>query len=135
MIQYFQVDYGVNTGLVTTIALFHAAVDHSLMRNGARETLVIHHNGHVRQFLVQAIDKRRDILHALAGLPVELRGQADDNALHLFTRDIALNELQEFMGRNRSEIASHDLQRISNRQASAFAAVVDAQNAPHRPQQ
>lgn len=126
---------GVNASLITPVAFLHAAVYHRLVGDCTRESLVIHDDGHIGHFLAQPVDERRDILHALARLAIELRGLSYDNELHLLAAHVVLDELHEGVGRNCRQISRNDLQRVGNSNTSALAPIVDAQNASHQPQQ
>ena len=125
---------GIDTRLVAAVTLLHTAVDHCLVGYRAGEALVIHHYGHVRQFLFQAVDKGGDVLHAFAGFAVELCGFANNDPVHRVMGDIVLDELHERMGRHCGQIARNNLQRVGHSHTSALAPIVDAHDASHSPQ-
>ena len=79
------------------------------MGNSARESLVIHHHGHVGQFLPESIDKGGDVFHVLTGLTIELGWLTDNDALHWLAPNVILDELHERVGRNCRQISCHNL--------------------------
>ena len=93
-----------------------------------RETLVVVDDRHRRHLLAPPLHEGLHARQILRRSAIGLSRLTDDNLLHVFLRDIFLQEIHEIFRLYRSQPIGNNLQRVSNGKPRSALAVVDGKN-------
>ena len=108
-----------------------SAVDHGLMGQDRRETLVIIVHRHLRHLLATPGNELPHTLQILARPSVGLTRFTDNDALNLLTGDIVLQERHQSGRRNSRQPSRDNLERVGDCKSCAFLAVVNRKYPGH----